>query len=344
MRIGMYTDVHYCENSSIIRTKGEKYSSRLENCIKSVNWAEEMFTQLNVDKVVCLGDFFDKPTLTAEEITSLNELKFSNKPHTFIVGNHEIVTRDNSISSMHYFKNKPNFEIVSQPLLEEDVENKLYTLYLPYLTKSDRWNSIKDYLDLSADYPVLILSHNDLAGIRYGSFVSEEGFDVKDIEDNCNLFVNGHLHNGQFINEKQTILNLGNLTGQNFSEDAFNHRHLICVLDTETWKLDFYENPYAYNFYKLDLINEKYNLEELGPNAVVSATLNESIVEETKEHLNKLGIINRLIIKANNRVLEESSKEDLNVDHLKLFKNFVLENIENTKTLTEEINTIIGGS
>jgi len=40
MRIGIVGDIHYCMNSSLIRLRGEKYSLRIENCIKSINWAE----------------------------------------------------------------------------------------------------------------------------------------------------------------------------------------------------------------------------------------------------------------------------------------------------------------
>ena len=60
MRILLYTDNHFCTNSSIIRKNGEKYSIRLENQIKSVNWAEQLGIEKNCDMVIHLGDFFDK--------------------------------------------------------------------------------------------------------------------------------------------------------------------------------------------------------------------------------------------------------------------------------------------
>lgn len=44
-----------------------------------------------------------------------------------------------------------------------------------------------------------------------GQFISKAGFDINDIEDNCDLFINGHLHNGSKITDK--IFNVGNLTG-----------------------------------------------------------------------------------------------------------------------------------
>ena len=41
----------------------------------------------------------------------------------------------------------------------------------------------------------IILSHNDLAGLQLGKYISKTGFDINDIDKNCALFINGHLHN-----------------------------------------------------------------------------------------------------------------------------------------------------
>ena len=51
------------------------------------------------------------------------------------------------------------------------------------------------------------------------------------------------------------IRNIGNLTGQNFSEDAFVYGHKIIIVDTSEWKFYLLENPFAMNFYKIDLTN-----------------------------------------------------------------------------------------
>jgi len=57
MKIGLYTDVHYGQYSSILRMRGSKYSKRLENCIDSINWAEKLFEEQGCSRVICLGDF-----------------------------------------------------------------------------------------------------------------------------------------------------------------------------------------------------------------------------------------------------------------------------------------------
>ena len=67
--------------------------------------------------------------------------------------------------------------------------------------------------------------------------------------------VNGHLHNGNRISKN--LINLGILTGANFGEDAARYPHNIMVLDTDTLAFELIENPYAFNFYKLEVNSEK---------------------------------------------------------------------------------------
>ena len=67
MRYLIYTDVHWCTYSSIIRSRGETYSKRIENLITSINWAENLALEKGCNEIICLGDFFDKPDLTSEE-------------------------------------------------------------------------------------------------------------------------------------------------------------------------------------------------------------------------------------------------------------------------------------
>ena len=41
MRVLIYGDVHWSQYSSILRSRDTYYSTRLDNLIRSVNWAEE---------------------------------------------------------------------------------------------------------------------------------------------------------------------------------------------------------------------------------------------------------------------------------------------------------------
>lgn len=77
MKIFIYADPHWSQYSSILRQRGERYSKRLENLIDSVNWVERTAEEQECSKIVCLGDFFDKAELNAEELTALSEVKWS---------------------------------------------------------------------------------------------------------------------------------------------------------------------------------------------------------------------------------------------------------------------------
>ena len=111
MRILIYSDNHWCQYSSIVRKRGEKYSLRLENQIASINWAERLSLEMGCNKVVHLGDFFDSSTLNSEEITSLKEIHwYESAHHTFLCGNHELGRVENEFSTASIFQLCPNTE------------------------------------------------------------------------------------------------------------------------------------------------------------------------------------------------------------------------------------------
>ena len=255
MRIGIIGDVHWCEYSSIWRSRGKKYSSRLENCIDSINWAEHLTRYC--DLVVYLGDFFDKSSLNAEEITALSDIALNGVPHRFLVGNHEMGINSLIFSSAHIFTGEEATSVIEKPCIAETwlgPPNEVEICYLPYTLEENR-------KPLAEIFPPkrgkrIIFSHNDIAGIQMGQFLSRTGYSIEEIEENCDMFFNGHIHNGDIVTPK--IINVGNLTGQNFSENGFVYTHNAFILDTDTMKYDVHRNPYAISFYKVE------NLEDLG--------------------------------------------------------------------------------
>lgn len=354
MKILIYTDVHWSTYSSIVRKRGDKYSVRLENLIKCVNNAEMFARSQGCDEVVCLGDFFDRPELTSEEITALTEVTWAPIPHRFIVGNHESNVNDLMYSSTQSLHRNGMFEVIDKIKKIELPEVDIY--FLPYILEEDRL-TISEYVKDSKDKnkPIVIFSHNDIKGIRYGKFESKEGFDIDDIENNCNLFINGHLHNCGFLNDKDTILNLGNLTGQNFGENAFEYPHYICILDTDTLKLDFFENIEALNFYKLvfsdaedihDVIN---TFGKLKKNAVLSIKCEESLLDTVKKVIsNKSDIVDYRISVYSNKVnIAEINNVSSSInmqDHLQQFSDYILEKFDYSQIVAEELGYIRGGA
>lgn len=316
MKILIFTDNHFCETSSIIRKYGTKYTLRLENQIKSLNWVEKLAKEKSCDMVICAGDFFDKAQLTDQELTALGDINWNGLPHYFLVGNHE-----SSVNGLKFNSTKalegPNRYIISEPKVIDLEKTEL--AFLPYVIESDR-KPIKEYFTKNHE-KALLISHNDIKGIQMGPVISQTGFEIADLESYADLTVNGHLHNGQPISKK--IINLGNLTGINFSEDATRYSHNAMIVDTDTLTYDLIENPYAFNFYKLE-INNRVDLAKFGQlseNAVLSIKCNKTYLAEVQEILSKINIIESRIIITKDLSAEEAEIDmsDFSVDHIAKF-------------------------
>ncbi len=338
MKLLLFTDLHMCPRASIINKWGSRYPLRLENCIKSVNWLERLAEEQQCDMIINLGDFFDKPDLSSETITASKEIVWSAIPHYSLVGNHDASISSLEFNSVNSFIG-PNHTIITEPVLLSFDTFELCCL--PYVVESDR-KPISSYFNQNTGKKQIILSHNDINGIQLGPVVSKTGFTVEEIESCCDLFLNGHLHNGQAITEK--IINLGNLTGKDFGEDASKHEHKIAILDTDTMQLSYIENPFAFNFYKIQIDSTKdlKSLKKLKPNAVVSIKCPKALVEPVKELISTLDNIIEsrvILIRAADEIAssEETSLDLATIDHLARFVECCKANIDNTKLLEEEL-------
>jgi len=350
MKLLVFADNHWCEYSSILRSQGDKYSTRLENQIKCLNWIEDTAITNNVSQIICLGDFFDKAELNCNEIKALSEIHWGKIPHTFIVGNHEINSRDLFYNSVSIFNN--TFIIEDKPICYTYDLLKLQICFLPYCFEHKPLN---DYFGKKPnDYHRLVFSHNDIAGIQMGKFISQDGFEISDIEDNCDLFINGHLHNGQDITSK--IINLGNLTGQNFSEDGFIYNHRAMLIDTDNGSYEFINNPYAVYFYKIDFCKKDIDyinsISSKLQNAVVSITCDEKDYQYIKARFDPNShsdiiphncniLACRINVKVDKDTIDEENKiENLRVDHIEQFKEYVIQDLGGLDLVLQELNEV----
>lgn len=340
MKVLIYSDVHFSQDSSIVRSMGEKYSTRLEYLVKSLNWAEELAEKEHCEAVFNLGDMFDKPTLNAMELTALKDIKWADMLHFILVGNH-----DSNINSLEYSSSEvlakiPNFYIISK-VSHLLLSNTLFW-FLPYITDQDR-KPLSTYLDYKDPRTknTVILSHNDIKGIQLGKYVSQEGFDTEDISKNCDLFLNGHLHNSSWVNQK--ILNVGNLSGQTFNEDSFKYLHCAYILDVDTLDITVYENPYALNFYKIEM-NEKHSSYDLKNNAVLMIRCERKSYDGLKQNLEarKDNIVASKVIVYDENIVNniENTIKIEKVDYLKTFTDFIVDKLGNSDIINSEINEI----
>ena len=334
-------DVHFCQYSSIIRGRGELYTKRLENCIASLNWVEQLAIQKGCSEVFFLGDFFSKNTLCSEEITALNDVKFSNLPHHAIVGNHEISVSNSAYSSLHLLNEIENFQVISKYCYIERGNTLIHLL--PYMY--DCPESLQEVCNFSdKNKKHIVLSHNDLKGIQMGKFISVSGFDIDIINKSCDLFINGHLHNGTKVSNK--ILNLGILTGQNFNEDAYIYEHHVALLDLDTLKVELLENPFAFNFYKVEIEKEEdlNKIAHLKNNSAVIIKCNEGLQEKVRDKIKNSGNIveSRVVVNRTQCDVDmlNNDSADLAVDHLEKFKEFCLDKLGSSEVVLKELAEI----
>ena len=348
MKIGIIGDIHWCQYSSIIRKRGNKYSLRLENCINSINWAEALTSQLKCDVNVYMGDFFDKPDLNSEELSALREIKWNDLDKYFIVGNHEMGSSNLDINSSNVFELLDSYLDATETIKPFHVVDKPYVfgadlnthvLLLPYILENKR-EALSAYFNFEGKKNILFM-HNDISGIQLGNFLSTQGFSIEEIESNVDLCINGHIHNGGKISEK--IINVGNLTGQNFSENAHQHQHVIFIVDTETLKVFVYENPFAFNFYKEDWVEGIPFQNYFKDNAVVTVQTSEDNYNHVKHCIynNPHIVESRILIKPDSNKSVDVNYEDLSIDHYKAFEEFVLSKIGSSDIVKEEVNVIL---
>ena len=347
MKIGIFTDVHWSVTTSILRSKAGNYSTRLQLLINGMNWAYDLFEKEGCEMAVCAGDFFDKDVCNDEELSATREVNWK-LPTVFVVGNHESSRADLFVSSTAAL-GKPltvpgviesDSNIIREPLLLNYKNIQFY--FLPYVVESDR-KPIKEYLpDYDKSKKHVIFSHNDLRNVQYGPYLNTTGFSVEEIEAVADLYLNGHIHNGQWITDK--ILDLGSMTAQNFTNDSFKYKYGIWILDTDTLEIKFYENPFSLNFYKLDIESEEdiAVLDTLKSNAIVSIRCLETLKEKLLAKLDALALLLTRITYYN--IAEESGVETecvlVKSDHLEQFRKYIIENLGETNIIKEELNEI----
>ncbi len=337
MKIFVVGDVHWSEYGSIVRKQGKVYSQRLENLIQTINWCEKTAKDEGCSRVVYLGDFFDKPILNDREISALNEIMWNDLPHDFVVGNHESSVDGLRFSSTKVLE-KPNFIIRDAPYLEICGDASIG--WLPYITEDNR-KPLDDYFHGVS--PKVIFSHNDIKGINFGAMESKSGFEIPDIEKHCKLFINGHLHNGAWLTDG--ILNLGNITGQNFGENAYKYSHRAAALDMNSLELEFFENPYAFNFIQLDIAKEA-DIAGFSPkkkNMVINFRCDEGLIQSLREKLKTVDLAESRITSVRSKETRgDDGKIEIEViDGNKRFTEFMLERLGDSDIVKQEILEVL---
>ena len=346
MKFLLFTDPHWSQNSSVVRTQGQKYSTRLENLIHSMNWLENLAVEKHCDKVICAGDFFDSTQLNSQEVTALKEIRWNGLPHVFLMGNHEASTNTLEYSTLDVFQLLPNATVINSCC--STWEGKTEICFLPYITDRDR-KSLTEYFGVpTANQRRIIISHNDLKDVQYGGYISKSGVELTDIDNSCDLFFNGHIHNCSWVDKK--TLNIGNLTGSAFGEDGYKYQHYVVIVDTDHIDDDpeLIENPFAFNFFKLDFTNcsndqiENILYQLVDKHPVISATVTSDNHDFVKQLLDKIAVVSRVI--SSSAVIKQDLQDTsvfTGVDHLQQFREYVKQVFGNNDVCNEELEMIM---
>lgn len=238
MKILLYADTHFSLNSSILLGSADTLHGRLEHLINSFKWMYKLAKEKKIDLIVDLGDLVDSSKLTASEITAVSEALSYNKeiPELHILGNHERQSEDGKINSINFINLINNHRLIIEP---EQIDNK-YS-FIPYQNYKDG-----DLDELpNTEYA---FTHIDIKGfVLGGTWTLKTGLTPDYLMSKYDYIVNGHLHTGGYVinNLYKTILNLGSISGQNFSSKG-NPR--IGILDSELKEIKFIDNPYGIRF------------------------------------------------------------------------------------------------
>lgn len=339
MKIVVSGDIHWSQYSSILRSRGTKYSVRLEGLIQSINWVETLAREYECDAVFYLGDFFDQSSLKGEEITALNDIEWADTSHVVIVGNHEIALSTLEFSSAHLFNLLPRTTVVDKPT--QYTVGTTEICFLPYVLERDR-KSITDYFGKKTIKRV-IFSHNDIEGVMMGKFISPEGFSITDISENCDLFMNGHIHNESTMSNG-SIINVGNLTGQNFSEDSTKYKHRVYVLDTETLEYTSHINPFAFNFSKIEVEGNSGICIDTQNNVLSVKIQGDNDVDSLRKQLNankdilEYRVVVTPVPVSSNKNVQEPLRNSF--DHIERFKQFMIDSIGSSDVVLSELQRL----
>lgn len=234
MKIGIYGDPHITKKLSYI---SDEWDASILNTFKNMY---ETFKNNKVDKVVCLGDFFDSSVLEAssvkkvtEVLSIINDAEF--KTH-ILLGNHEVHGPEGNVLEFL------NYENIKPEILLSSEEGLLFVPYTQSLEELDKL-MFKDKI---------VFTHHDIYGSKLSGGKSKATFGVdRDILKDAKLVINGHVHNRW---RAGNVINAGSLFTTQFGEldEVYRDKPCYYILDTESLGLEIFQNDDSIMFVTVD--------------------------------------------------------------------------------------------
>lgn len=233
MLLGVYGDVHITKNMRTMQSLWEVTS------MKSISTMYDKFDELDVEMVVCLGDFFDAPRLEAKSMNIvlpiLSLIESKTYPTYILLGNHEA---DNTESNILEFLSSYNNIIPITNLTE--VESMVF---VPYYEK------LEDLSEIISDK--IVFTHHDIYGSSLASGKTSAFFGANpDCLKSARLVMNGHVHLKS--NPSDNIVNAGSLLVSQQGELRIGEFPSYYTLDTRTAEYKSYDNEHSMIYLTID--------------------------------------------------------------------------------------------
>lgn len=306
MKIGIYSDIHISRNSSIIPlylNDKQQYTTRLNMCYDSMIWTYTMFKNNNVDMIVNCGDTFNSHIVTSDEVTTFtniinelykphNECDFPTVKDITLLGNHDKF--NNTFNSMNLTKLTDYTQLVDKYLY---LSLKNCDLYFISYYELDEF--IENMLKMLNDYPKqheksILFMHGDINGSQLtGNKRIENHIGTDFLTKYFDIVINGHIHCHERIynqNNKQ-IYNIGSLTTHSFA-DSNKHYGGCYILDTDTFEIKFFKNPYQILFRTYDI---KSDDDEINLHDTLNNDKDLNVILKIKCDYNRKESINRIL-------------------------------------------------
>jgi DNA repair exonuclease SbcCD nuclease subunit len=254
MKIALITDTHLG-----VRNDNPQL---LDNFKKSSAWFFKILDEKNVSNIIHLGDFFDRRkyisfiTANVGRKYFFDQVQKRNISTHIICGNHDV-----------YYKNTNNINSLDEMVGSRYDKIKIYKepeeisiagtniLLLPWITES---NYQQTETILSSTKAKIVCAHLELQGFEmYRGLVCNHGMDAS-IFNSFDFVFTGHFHH---ISKRGKIYFIGAFGEYTWSD--FNDSRGFTIFDTETNKIEFFQNPFT--MHKMIVYDDKdsvINIEE----------------------------------------------------------------------------------
>lgn len=311
MLIGVYGDVHLTKNMRTLQSNWEV------TAMKSLYYMYDHFDELNVEAVVCLGDFFDAPRIEAKSMNLvlpiLDTINKRTYPTYILLGNHEADSSESNI--LDFISTYDN--IIPVTSLSE-IESMLF---IPYNV---------DPAEIEYKSNHLVFTHHDIYGSELAGGKTKAFFGVDpDIFKNAMLVMNGHVHLKSIV--RSNVINAGSFLVSSQGELKLGEYPEYYTVDTRTGHLSRYDNIYSMIYLSIDekdggdIVKHGYDLE----NTVLRVDYEHEIPDTW---INTARTTWRKKLSG----LEKAEKESIHLSHFDM-KNYLLDYIEKDETISAEM-------